>query len=293
MDDDETARRRQGNRERQRRFRERRRQRRGRVPRPQEVEESDSVQDETYDYDDEDVYEAADSNDDDELNHDHANDIVEDVNFREVELMSMRLRRFFVYELEQCQGDRTREAVIEAFMGSDDVQQQFPSYYPPPIDARAQQLIIGNIKQQLDYVKGVHSTKKLQYRGVILDAAVNGEGEGPGQIIPNARISKVLGIKTKNIVKARTRRQILQSTGSSQLALANRRKRADALKQAVVDLAVKWWTDETRVSPITKETRRQRIDTNSYRTHPTHLLEETLVKFPYPLYNLYVSFVLG
>lgn len=278
MDDDDIARRRRGNRERQRQFRERVRQRRGRMPCLEEVDEGDSVEDEAYNLDDMDFYEAADSNEDMDLDEDHA----EAVNVNEVELMSMRLRHFFVYELEQCRGDRTREAVIDAFMGSDDVQERLPSYYPPLIDARAQHLIIGNIKHQLDHVKGVHSTKKLQYRGVVLDAAVNGEGQGTDPTIPNATISKVLGIKTKNIVKARTRWQTLQSSGSSQLSLAKRRRRADALKQAVVDLVVKWWTDETRVSPVTKDTRRQRVDTNCYTTHPTHLLEESLVNLSYP-----------
>jgi hypothetical protein len=39
-------------------------------------------------------------------------------------------------------------------------------------------LIINNLQRQLELVKGVHSIEKLQYWGVLLDAAVSGNLEG-------------------------------------------------------------------------------------------------------------------
>ena len=64
-------------------------------------------------------------------------------------------------------------------------------------------------------------------------------------------------------------------------AMSRRRKRSDALQQAVVDAVVTFWTEETRVSPSKKDVRRKRVGVNKFLSHAGHWLEtsQVCVKF--------------
>lgn len=61
-------------------------------------------------------------------------------------------------------------------------------------------------------------------------------------------------------------------------AKGDRARRKDALTQAVLDIVVAWWTEETRVSPQKKDVRRKRVGVNKFITHAGHWLEESQVR---------------
>jgi hypothetical protein len=67
------------------------------------------------------------------------------------------------------------------------------------------------------------------------------------------------------------------SEGLSVFKLRAQKKRADVLPPATVILDVEWWTNEMRISPVSKDTVRDRVARNEYNHHPTYLLQETLV----------------
>lgn len=64
-------------------------------------------------------------------------------------------------------------------------------------------------------------------------------------------------------------------------AMNRRRKKRDALQQAVVDAVVMFWTEETCMSPSKKDVHRKRIDVNKFLSHVGHWLETSIycVKF--------------
>ena len=49
------------------------------------------------------------------------------------------------------------------------------------------------------------------------------------------------------------------------------------MSEETKDLVVKWWTQETRVSPNRKDTVQKWISPKTYETHCTHYLLETQV----------------
>jgi hypothetical protein len=183
-----------------------------------------------------------------------------------------KLGHFLEFELRQCAGLQTHNAVMESFLENPLVQPHLPPYYLLSTEVRAQMLIISNLQRQLELVKGVHSTEKLQYRGVILDAAVSGNLEGH-----NVAVFRLLGTKASNIKMALERRTVLHSEGLSVFKFRAQKKRADVLPPATVILDVEWWTNEMRISPVSKDTVRDRVARNEYNHHPTYLLQETLV----------------
>ena len=65
--------------------------------------------------------------------------------------------------------------------------------------------------------------------------------------------------------------------------MSRRRKRSDALQQAVVDSVVTFWTEKTLVSPSKKDVRRKRIGVNMFLFYVGHWLEtsKVCVKFSF------------
>jgi hypothetical protein len=111
----------------------------------------------------------------------------------------------------------------------------------------------------------------------------------------NVAVFRVLGMKASNIKMASERRTILHSDRLSVFKLRARkkhawkkharkkhaRKKTSVLSPAIVTLAVEWWMDETRISPISKDTVQDHVGRNEYNHHPMHLLQETLVMSSY------------
>jgi hypothetical protein len=94
-----------------------------------------------------------------------------------------RLRQFLIHELRRYDSKATREAVMEVFLGSDEVQQHMPDYYPPPKDARIHLQVVRSLRDCLDIVKGAHSSEMLAYKGALLDAVVMGDLRGKGRAL--------------------------------------------------------------------------------------------------------------
>lgn len=100
----------------------------------------------------------------------------ERVNSRNVQEASSRIAEFISEEFRlHCPGPRNRAAVMESLLENSVVHPNLPDYYRKPKDAKIMSNIVGSIRSQLQQVKGVHSSKKLAYKGALLGAIV-GEG---------------------------------------------------------------------------------------------------------------------
>jgi hypothetical protein len=160
-----------------------------------------------------------------------------------------RLERFVNAELELCVDSRIRTIIMEKFLGSACIRPHLPDCYPSPVEVRAQQCIIQNLKGSLDLVKGVQSSEMFAYRGTLLNAATTSDAHGDG-----LAMSRVLKIRPEILSSAAERRASLEASGGSQFAVHKRKGRSDALTQDVVAKVLSWWESETRVSPNRKDT---------------------------------------
>jgi hypothetical protein len=58
-----------------------------------------------------------------------------------------RLRQFLIHELRRCNSKATWEVVMEVFLGTDEVQQHMPDYYPPPEDAKMHLQVVRSLQE--------------------------------------------------------------------------------------------------------------------------------------------------
>jgi hypothetical protein len=80
------------------------------------------------------------------------------------------------------------------------------------------------------------------------------------------------------LLRGAKRRQLLNdNTRDEQWTKLDRKGGSDAIPSSMVDVVVKFWTEETRVSPCKKDVRRKKIGVKYFISHATHFLEESQV----------------
>jgi hypothetical protein len=117
--------------------------------------------------------------------------------------------------LAGCPGVRSRQKVIEKFLGHPCIKPSLPSYYLPPKEAGAQQLLIEGLKSDLAGVKGVQSREKLAWKGILMSAAIRKSAEGSTEGQGRA-IARLLNTNPMNIYDAMKRRRLGAEGSSSQ-----------------------------------------------------------------------------
>ncbi len=86
------------------------------------------------------------------------------------------------------------------------------------------------------------------------------------------------GIHQRNFKQGMGKRLCLESHKDNVLwAFNGKVKRKDVLYIKVCNYAVKFWIDNTCVSPNMKDVVRRRLGPKSWESHPTHLLLESQV----------------
>ena len=120
----------------------------------------------------------------------------------------------------------------------------------------------------MEAVKGAQSADKLARKAVLLDAAVSTHGTNIKDL------SRILRVNPPSLRRALRRKIVRLETTPFALA---KRKRRPGMSEETKDLVVKWWTQETRVSPNRKDTVQKWISPKTYETHCTHYLLETHV----------------
>ena len=116
-------------------------------------------------------------------------------------------------------------------------------------------------------MKDVHSADMLARKAVLLDAAIS------STVTSTTTLSRVLKIHPSNLREAITRRNNVRCVGTT-FALVRRKKRP-GLSDESKDLVLKWWTEETRVSPNRKDIVQKWMSPNTYDQHCTHYLFES------------------
>jgi hypothetical protein len=112
---------------------------------------------------------------------------------------------------------------------------------------------------------GFGRDKKLA-RNVIEAAVISLQDERCFQAAATA-----IGMNRRTLRRAKERRSLLNTRVDGELwARLYRKKKKDALPQAVVDIVVNWWEEETRVSPCKKDVRRKRVGVRQFVSHATH-----------------------
>jgi hypothetical protein len=57
-----------------------------------------------------------------------------------------------------------------------------------------------------------------------------------------------------------------------------RKRWSDTLNEENKSLILNWWETTTTISPITKDVKKRRIAINTFKSHPTHYLQESQVR---------------
>jgi hypothetical protein len=176
---------------------------------------------------------------------------------------------FFMIQMRGCPDASSRLKIMELFLEDESVSLFLPQYYPRGQDAKVQFEFLKNYQHELQVVKSVHSADMLARKAVLLDAAVS------TTVTSTKELSRVLQVHPSNLRVAISRRRTVRLAGTP-FALARRKKRP-GVPNEVKELVLKWWTEETRVSPNRKEIVQKWISRNVKEQHCTHYLLETQV----------------
>ncbi len=137
---------------------------------------------------------------------------------RELLRVVSEIVNFFMTQMQLCPKASSRLRIMECFLENECISQFLPEYYPRGQDAKVQFEFLKNYKQELEFVKGVHSADMLARKAVLLDAAVS------TKVTSTKDLSRFLKVHPTNLRVAMTRRRTLR-TGGTPFALARRKKR--------------------------------------------------------------------
>jgi hypothetical protein len=131
-------------------------------------------------------------------------------------------------------------------------------------------VLIENLTNELDAIKGIQSKDKLVVRGALLSAAVNTE------VSDVKAIAKLLKTNNVNVKNAHYRFRALEESGSLVWATPRGRQHSDVLSKVTIDAVRVWWTIETRVPPKKKDVIRKRVPSSrTVEEHSMHYVLES------------------
>ena len=91
------------------------------------------------------------------------------------------------------------------------------------------------------------------------------------------QVARALSVHPKNIMLAIERREAMDADGNFLWTLSIWQTRVDGMGEAVKDVVIMWWIQETRVSPNRKQVAHLRIAVGVYDEKPLHFLMEAQV----------------
>ena len=125
------------------------------------------------------------------------------------------------------------------------------------------------MSRSLNEIKQANSDAKLAAKHAILTAAVSA-----GSISSVRQVARDLSVHPRNITLAIERRGAMDADRNFLWTLSIRRTRVDGVEEAVKDVVIMWWIQETQVSPNRKQVARLRIAARVYNEKPLHFLME-------------------
>ena len=133
----------------------------------------------------------------------------------------------------------------------------------------AQWEIISGMSHSLGEIKQGNSGAKLATKHAILMATVSS-----GSISSIHQVAKALSVHPRNITLVLERRGAMDADGNFLWLLSSRRTRTNGMEEAVKEVVILWWVQETRVSPNRKQVTRLRIVAGFHNERPLHFLME-------------------
>jgi hypothetical protein len=189
---------------------------------------------------------------------------------RDVRAVALQISRAIEAGLACCPGPQMRKEVLGRVL--DKHRADLPEHVLPLRTVVAQREIISGVSRCLGEIKQANSGAKLAAKHAILTAAVSG-----GSISSVREVAKALSVHPRNIMLAMERRGAMDVEGNFLWTLTIRRTRTDGVGEAVKEVVIMWWIQETRVSPNRKQVARRRIAAGVYDEKPLHFLMEPQV----------------
>lgn len=194
-------------------------------------------------------------------------------NYRVAVARDARELAYTVNDLTSGRGLEYQRAVLEKLLEQPLLQPALPASIVKRDEGVQCRVVCNGIKDAWSELKYGVGKDKYQARNVIEAAVIS---VGDSRSVQAA--ARCIGMNRRTLRRAVQRRQLLNSGEKGVLwAKSDRKRRKDALTQQTVDAVVRWWTEETRVSPSKKDVRRKRVGVRQFISHAGHWLEDSQV----------------
>lgn len=194
-----------------------------------------------------------------------------DIPDREKRRLGLHLATSISRVLNTCPNSNSRKSILGFALSHSLLKGSLPDYILPVKVGLAHQEIVAGVTKALEENKSGRSNVMLATKHTLLMAAVSAQGQSSRRGVADA-----LNVHPRNIGLAVTRREGIAISGFC-WSLSVRKKREDGIPQVVRVLVLKWWAENTRVSPNRKDVTRKRIGSAEFDDKPTHYLMESQV----------------
>jgi hypothetical protein len=164
---------------------------------------------------------------------------------KEVRTLALHISRAIEAGLASCSGPDMRKEVLSRVLEKH--RADLPDHVLPLRSVVVQQEIISGVSRSLGGIKQANSSAKLATKHAILTAVVSSRS-----ISSVRQVAKALSVYPRNITLALERRGAMDADGNFLWSLSIRWTRTDGVGEAVKEVVILWWVQETRVSPNQK-----------------------------------------
>jgi len=109
-------------------------------------------------------------------------------------------------------------------------------------------------------------------RHIVATTVVSARSSSSKQVAMNC-----VGLNFRSVLAQEHRRLLSNQLEGTKWVKSDRKQWSDAIIENVKQIVLKWWTEETRVSPNAKDVVRHLITANNWERHATHFLQESQV----------------
>jgi hypothetical protein len=173
-----------------------------------------------------------------------------------------------------------QSVILEKTLSHPLLQASLPDYLQDMEALKHNHLVVSNINSGMtSHFTGVRPAQSLLAKDIVCTLASS-------QSIGSSRgLARVLGVDRRNLRKAKVRRVLLDTQTDAFWISCKRAARSDVLSKPVKELVIKWWTEQSTISPERKRVLRKRVAVKKYNCHPTHYIQISQVS----LFSTFIS----
>jgi hypothetical protein len=191
-------------------------------------------------------------------------------------------RKIAIYAMHELKDFElpVQSVILEKTLSHPLLQASLPDYLQDMEALKHNHLVVSNINSGMtSHFTRVRPAQSLLAKDIVCTLASS-------QSIGSSRgLARVLGVDRRNLRKAKVRRVLLDTQTDAFWISCKRAARSDVLSEPVKELVIKWWTEQSTISPERKRVLRKRVAVKKYDCHPTHYIQVSQVS----LFSTFIS----